>query len=200
MRTRIFSGKGVAMAIGSICEHCEAGFSAPDASLGTGVTCPTCGKKTRVLDEAEVREVEERRKQKDRRQEEYRSRLALLEDLEQQERNEGARGGLEDSVRHYQPRAGTRNRRLRMMGHLLMLVAWTILVALLLLAFFYVLDLDYLTAAFSFFGGIFGFAVVKFLSEASHTLADVADRQWDIRALLLDMLEEQERHKESEKS
>ena len=194
------SGEGVVMAIGSICEHCEAGFSAPDVSVGTSVTCPTCGKNTRVLDEVEVREVEERRKQNDRRQEEYRSRLELLHDLEEQERIEGVRGGFEDSVRYFQPRAGTRNRRLRMLGHLLMVVAWTILVLSMLFAFFTGLDNGYLSGVSSFLLGIFGFAVVKFLSEASHTLADMADRQWDIRALLLDMIEEQERHKESEGS
>lgn len=183
------------MAIGSICEHCEAGFSAPDASIGTSVTCPTCGKKTRVLDEVEVREVEERRKQNERRQQEYRSRLELLHDLEEQERIEGVRGGFEDSVRYFQRRAGTRNRRLRILGHMLMILAWIIL-GLGMAACVMVGSTAAVLAVVAL--SLFGFGVIKFLSEASHTLADMADRQWDIRALLLDMIEEQERHKESE--
>ncbi|MEE2882538.1 MAG: hypothetical protein VYD70_02330 [Planctomycetota bacterium] len=185
------------MAIGSICEHCEAGFSAPDASVGTSVTCPTCGKNTRVLDENGVREVEERRKQRERRQEDHHSRLALLKELEERERTEGVRGGFEDSFRYFQPRAGSRNRRLRVLGHLLMIVSWAILVLGLVACTLSTVTFDILVIVAL---AIFCFAVLKFLSEACHTLADMADRQWDIRALLLDMFEKQERQQEGEKS
>lgn len=190
------------MAIGSICEHCEAGFSAPDASIGTNVTCPTCGKNTRVLGDDEIREVEERRKQDQRRQEDYRSRIALLEDLEEQQRVEGLRGDFESSFRYFQPRAGSRNRRLRLLSSLLLVLSWVILV----------LGVCSSIAANSFLSGsgsfllillistatIFCFAVLRFLSEASQAFADVADRQWDIRALLLDIFEGQERQQEAE--
>lgn len=186
------------MAIGSICEHCEAGFSAPDASIGTSVTCPTCGKNTRVLDEDEVRGLEERRKQEQRRQADYQSRLALLQDLEAQQRIEGVRGGFEDSVRHFQPRAGSRNRRLRWLGSFLMIAAWLIPILGLAVALVVADSADFTVVLISITPAIFAFAVLKFLSEASHAMADMADRQWDIRALLLDMSEEQERQQESD--
>ncbi len=192
---------GVSMAIASICEHCGSGFSAPDASLGSGVTCPTCGKKTKVHDEAGVREIEEKIRGKQRREQEYSSRLALLRELEEKELHDGNRGAIEDSVRNFQPRMGTRNRRLRLLGHMLMVIAWTIFGVALILAFFAAFDQSiggFVACTLFALAGVFGFAVVKFLSEASYSLAEIADRQWDIRALLLDLCEEQERQKESE--
>jgi uncharacterized Zn finger protein (UPF0148 family) len=190
------------MAIASICEHCGSGFSAPDASLGSGVTCPTCGKKTKVHDQVGVKEIEEKFHQEERRQQEYQMRLSLLKDLEERDRGDGMRGGIEATVRNFQPRVGTRNRRLRLLGNLLMVIAWTILSGSLVLAFFAIVSSGEGNAPLLGLAlvlmGIFGFSVVKFLSEASHSMAEMADRQWDIRALLLDLCEEQDRQKESE--
>jgi len=188
--------RGLPMAIASICEHCGCGFKAPDASLGDGVVCPTCGKKTKVFDEVGSREVEDRLRQEERREQEYHSRLALLRELEERNRVDSNRGGIEESVRNFQPRVGTRNRRLRLQGHLLMVISWVVLLGALLLAFISMIEspLGGLTIALI---GLFGFAVLKFLSEASHSMAEMADRQWDIRALLLDLREEQERQKQS---
>jgi len=190
------------MAIASICEHCGSGFSAPDASLGSGVTCPTCGKKTKVHDQVGAKEIEEKFHQEERRQQEYQMRLSLLKDLEERDRGDGMRGGIEAVVRNFQPRVGTRNRRLRLLGNMLMVIAWTILSGSLVLALFAIVSSRDGNAPLMGLAlvlmGIFGFAVVKFLSEASHSMAEMADRQWDIRALLLDLCEEQDRQKESE--
>ncbi|MDE0957616.1 MAG: hypothetical protein OSB12_03165 [Planctomycetota bacterium] len=190
------------MAIASICEHCGSGFSAPDASLGSGVTCPTCGKKTKVHDQVGVREIEEKIRQKQRRDEDYQMRISLLNELEERDRGDGMRGGIEAVVRNFQPRVGTRNRRLRLLGNMLMVIAWTILSGSLVLALFAIVSSRDGNAPLMGLAlvlmGIFGFAVVKFLSEASHSMAEMADRQWDIRALLLDLCEEQDRQKESE--
>ncbi|HIG04859.1 MAG TPA: hypothetical protein EYQ08_03895 [Planctomycetes bacterium] len=190
------------MAIASICEHCGSGFSAPDASLGSGVTCPTCGKKTKVHDQVGAKEIEEKFHQEERRQQEYQKRLSLLKDLEERDRGDSMRGGIEAVVRNFQPRVGTRNRRLRLLGNMLMVIAWTILSGSLVLALFAIVsirdgDAPLMGLALVLMG-IFGFSVVKFLSEASHSMAEMADRQWDIRALLLDLCEEQDRQKESE--
>ncbi len=190
------------MAIASICEHCGSGFSAPDASLGSGVTCPTCGKKTKVHDQVGAKEIEEKFHQEERRQQEYQKRLSLLKDLEERDRGDSMRGGIEAVVRNFQPRVGTRNRRLRLLGNMLMVIAWTILIGSLVLALFAIVsirdgDAPLMGLALVLMG-IFGFSVVKFLSEASHSMAEMADRQWDIRALLLDLCEEQDRQKESE--
>jgi uncharacterized Zn finger protein (UPF0148 family) len=190
------------MAIASICEHCGSGFSAPDASLGSGVTCPTCGKKTKVHDQVGAKEIEEKFHQEERRQQEYQKRLSLLKDLEERDRGDSMRGGIEAVVRNFQPRVGTRNRRLRLLGNLLMVISWTILIGSLVLALFAIVsirdgDAPLMGLALVLMG-IFGFSVVKFLSEASHSMAEMADRQWDIRALLLDLCEEQDRQKESE--
>jgi uncharacterized Zn finger protein (UPF0148 family) len=190
------------MAIASICEHCGSGFSAPDASLGSGVTCPTCGKKTKVHDQVGAKEIEEKFHQEERRQQEYQMRLSLLKDLEERDRGDGMRGGIEAVVRNFQPRVGTRNRRLRLLGNMLMVIAWTILSGSLVLALFAIVSSRDGNAPLMGLAlvlmGIFGFSVVKFLSEASHSMAEMADRQWDIRALLLDLCEEQDRQKESE--
>jgi len=77
-----------------------------------------------------------------------------------------------------------------------MVISWVVLLGALLLAFISMIEspLGGLTIALI---GLFGFAVLKFLSEASHSMAEMADRQWDIRALLLDLREEQERQKQS---
>ncbi|MDE0960094.1 MAG: hypothetical protein OSB09_04875 [Planctomycetota bacterium] len=189
------------MAVASICEYCGSGFSAPDTSLGSGVTCPTCGKKTKVHDQVGVKEIEQKIRQKQRLEEDYQSRLSLLRDLEERERGDGMHAGIEASVRNFQPRLGTRNRRLRLLGNLLMVIAWTILSGSLLLAFFTLSPRWHSDPGLGLrlaLMGMFGFAVVKFLSEASHSLAEMADRQWDIRALLLDLCEEQDRQKESD--
>ncbi len=168
------------MAIASICEHCGSGFSAPDASLGSGVTCPTCGKKTKVHDQVGAKEIEEKFHQEERRQQEYQKRLSLLKDLEERDRGDSMRGGIEAVVRNFQPRVGTRNRRLRLLGNMLMVIAWTILIGSLVLALFAIVsirdgDAPLMGLALVLMG-IFGFSVVKFLSEASHSMAEMADR------------------------
>ena len=188
------------MAIGSICEHCGAGFSAPDASLGAQVSCPTCTKKTRVLDGDGVREIEERRRQDERRKEDLQSRMELLEELEKWEKTEGVRGGIEESARYFQPRAGSRNRRLRVLGQMMMAIAWFVFALTLGVAVLALVEDDYSNLLAVQAVGLFFFGSLKFLSEVSYTLADMADRQWDIRALLLDMREEQERRHENENS
>ena len=193
------------MAISTICEHCGAGLSAPDSSLGTKVPCPTCGRKTRVLTPAESKALVEKQARENERQEERRSRLELLARLE---REEAMRGGIESSVRNFQPRAGTRHGRLRQMGSLLLGLSWVVFLLLGLHAIFdFIQPRIFLLDSFDWgrLGGIalnvgitlIGFAMLRIAAEACFFMAESGDRQWDIRALLLDLLEEQSRQGEN---
>ncbi len=195
------------MAISTICEHCGAGLSAPDSSLGKKVNCPTCDRKTRVLNAEESKALLEKQERENERQEERRSRLELLARLE---REEALRGGIESSVRNFQPRAGTRHGRLRQIGGLLLGLSWVVLVLLGLHALFDFLQMDLSrtgfgwemmgTAAQNVGLALLGFSLMRISAEVCFFMAESGDRQWDIRALLLDLFEEQSRQQDKEVS
>ena len=195
------------MAISTICEHCGAGLSAPDSSLGKKVNCPTCDRKTRVLNAEESKALLEKQERENERQEERRSRLELLARLE---REEALRGGIESSVRNFQPRAGTRHGRLRQMGGLMLGLSWVVLVLLGLHALFDFLQMDLSrtgfgwgvmgTAAQNVGLALLGFSLMRIAAEVCFFMAESGDRQWDIRALLLDLFEEQSRQQDKEVS
>ncbi len=194
------------MAISTICEHCGAGLSAPDSSLGTKVPCPTCGRKTRVLTPAESKALVEKQARENERQEERRSRLELLARLE---REEAMRGGIESSVRNFQPRAGTRHGRLRQMGGLLLGLSWVVFILMgiqVIAELMTVLGFSEAMAGSAGFGDVareiafalLAFALMRIAAEACFFMAESGDRQWDIRALLLDLLDEQNRRQDEE--
>lgn len=193
------------MAISTICEHCGAGLSAPDSSLGSKVNCPTCDRKTRVLDSEGSKALLEKNERENERSEERKARLDLLTRLEKEE---ALRGGIESSVRNFQPRAGTRHGRLRQMGSLLLGLSWVVFLLLGLHAIFdFIQQLGLSHDGFDWgrLGGIalnvgitlIGFAILRIAAEACFFIAESGDRQWDIRALLLDLLEEQSRQGEN---
>ncbi len=194
------------MAVSSICEHCGAGLSAPDSSLGTKVHCPTCDRKTRVLNPEESKTLLEKQARENERQEERRSRLELLARLE---REEVMRGGIESSVRNFQPRAGTRHGRLRQIGGLLLGLSWVVLLLMGVRVVDQLLwtidryrgsDLTGVEGLGAVAWGVaialLAFALMRFAAEACFFMAESGDRQWDIRALLLDMLDDQNRRQD----
>jgi len=194
------------MAISTICEHCGAGLSAPDSSLGTKVPCPTCGRKTRVLSAEDSRALLEKQARDHEREEERRSRLELLARLE---REEAMRGGIESSVRNFQPRAGTRHGRLRQMGGLLLALSWVVFLLMgiqVFVGFFDFIqwgdsgiDLGGLGAVAKEIGlALLAFSLMRIAAEACYFMAESGDRQWDIRALLLDLFDEQSRRQDEE--
>lgn len=194
------------MAISTICEHCGAGLSAPDSSLGSKVNCPTCDRKTRVLNSEDSKALLEKQARESERQEERRSRLELLARLE---REEAMRGGIESSVRNFQPRAGTRHGRLRQMGGMLLGLSWVVLLLMgVQVIFQFMATMNWLATdeATGGFGGVaqeialalVAFSLMRIAAEACFFMAESGDRQWDIRALLLDLLDEQSRRQDEE--
>jgi DNA-directed RNA polymerase subunit RPC12/RpoP len=119
------------MAVKNICPKCKKSFSAPDDSLGKKVECPGCGHRSILRTAEELKELEEVQTARQRKIEEDRERLALIEKMEA--RNRGGRPYYEEygvgteSVLHYNPNAPSRFLRVRALSEVLILGAYLVL-------------------------------------------------------------------------
>ena len=189
------------MAIKNICPRCKKAFSAPDDSLGKKVECPACGHRSILRTLEEVKELENVQNERQRKIEEDRDRLALIEKMES--RGRGSRpyheeyGITSESVRHFNPNAPSRFLRVRALSELLVLGAYLVVFLVLLgmgltvylkitgvIGSIPVLLLGLLGWAI---GGVVLYLALKYLGELAFLLADVGDQQNDVVQLLLDV-------------
>lgn len=186
------------MAVRSLCEQCGRPFSAPDETLGKKIECPSCGRKARVLAPGELADLAKERAAQMRWQEEQDDRIKLVEEMAARESVPGSHGGLTANVSNFQPRAGTRYPRLRAFSRILLLFAYLEMgIGLLVLAWVVTGTSeggsDGVLMAGILMAALFAFGILKFLSEACIALAEIGDRQSDLRALMLDERNDRER-------
>ena len=186
------------MAVRSLCEQCGRPFSAPDETLGKKIDCPSCGRKARVLAPGEIAELAKERAEQARWQEEQDDRIRLVEEMAARESVPGSHGGLTANVSNFQPRAGTRYPRLRAFSRVLLLLAYleTAIGMVVIIWMFTTASeagIDGVLMAGVLMAALFAFGILKFLSEACIALAEIGDRQSDLRALMLDERHDRER-------
>ncbi len=189
------------MAIKNICPRCKKAFSAPDESLGKKVECPGCGHRSILRTAEEIRELEDVQAARQRKIEEDRERLALIEKMDA--RSRGAKpyyeeyGITADSVRHFNPNAPSRFLRVRALSELLILGAYLV-VFLVLMGMGLTVYLKISGAIASVaallaclagwaIAGVVLYLSLKYLGELAFLLADVGDQQNDVVQLLLDI-------------
>lgn len=193
------------MAIRASCPHCKRTFSAPEEYRGKKVGCPACGRRflLRTPEEldAAAKEVEERQ----RKREEDRERLALIERMESRGQRRIGRPYYEEfqtgqeGVRHFHPRSHSRFARFRALSDFLVLGAYLeLLLVSVGVGLLIYLKISGVIAAFSVLFlwilgwlaiGASGFLLLKYLGELAFLLADMADQQNDVVQLLQDIRE-----------
>jgi DNA-directed RNA polymerase subunit RPC12/RpoP len=189
------------MAIKNVCPRCGKHFSAPEESLGKKVDCPACGHRSILRTQEEIQELQDVQSERQRKIEEDRERIALIEKMEA--RGRGAKPYYEEygitgeSVRHFNPNAPSRFLRVRALSELLVLGAYLVVFLVLLgmgltvylkiagtIASIPVLLMALLGWAI---GGAVLYLALKYLGELAFLLADVGDQQNDLVQLLLDI-------------
>jgi DNA-directed RNA polymerase subunit RPC12/RpoP len=189
------------MSVKNICPKCKKSFSAPDDSLGKKVECPGCGHRSILRTAEELKELEEVQTARQRKIEDDRERLALIEKMEA--RNRGGRPYYEEygvgteSVRHYNPNAPSRFLRVRALYEVLILGAYLV-VFLVLMAMGLTVYLKIINVIASIpvlllclvgfaTAGVVLYLTLKYLGELAFLLADLGDQQNDLVQLLLDV-------------
>ncbi len=189
------------MAIKNICPRCKKSFSAPDESLGKKVECPGCGHRSILRTAEEIQELEDVQAARQRKIEEDRERIALIEKMDA--RSRGSRpyyeeyGITPESVRHFNPNAPSRFLRVRALSELLILGAYLV-VFLILMGMgltVYLKVVGVIGSVAVLLACLVGWAVagvvlylsLKYLGELAFLLADVGDQQNDVVQLLLDI-------------
>jgi DNA-directed RNA polymerase subunit RPC12/RpoP len=189
------------MAIKNVCPRCKKSFSAPEDSLGKKVECPSCGHRSILRTAEEIQELEDVQAARQRKIEEDRERLALIEKMEA--RSRGARpyseeyGISPESVRHFNPNAPSRFLRVRALSEILVLGAYLVVFLVLLgMGLTVYLKISGAIATVPVLlvclvgWGIAGavlYMTLKYLGELAFLLADVGDQQNDLVQLLLDI-------------
>lgn len=189
------------MAIKNTCPKCKKSFSAPDESLGKKVECPICAHKMILRSQEELQELEEVQSARQRKIEEDREKIALIERMEA--RGRGARPYSEEygisprSVRHFNPNAPSRFLRVRALSELLLLGAYLsmFLVLLGMGLTVYLKIVDVIPGVPLLLVCLLGWALgavvlylgMKYLGELAFLMADMGDQQNDLVQLLLDI-------------
>ena len=189
------------MAIKNTCPKCKKSFSAPDESLGKKVECPICAHKMILRSQEELQELEEVQSARQRKIEEDREKIALIERMEV--RGRGARPYSEEygisprSVRHFNPNAPSRFLRVRALSELLLLGAYLsmFLVLLGMGLTVYLKIVDVIPGVPLLLVCLLGWALgavvlylgMKYLGELAFLMADMGDQQNDLVQLLLDI-------------
>jgi len=189
------------MAVKNVCPKCKKNFSASEDSLGKKVECPRCGHRSILRTAEELKELQDVQTARQRKIEEDRERLALIEKIEA--RNRGGRPYYEEygvgtePVRHYNPNAPSRFLRVRALSELLVLGAYLV-VFLILMGMGLTIYLKIAGAISSIpvlllclvgwaVVGVVLYLALKYLGELAFLLADVGDQQNDIVQVLLDI-------------
>ena len=191
------------MAIRASCEFCKKSFSAPEQYRGRKVECPGCGRRFVLRTEQELREAQKESEATERRKEEDREKLALIERV-------GARGSRrtgrpyyeefqtgQESVRHFNPRSPSRFLRFRALSDFLVLGAYVeillvsagigLVIYLRLCGLIGSVSLLFLLIIVWVIVGTGLFLFLKYLGELAFLLADIGDQQNDIVQLLHDL-------------
>ena len=193
------------MAVKNICPKCKKNFSAPDNYLGKKVECPRCGHRSILRSPEELRELEEVQSARQRKIEEDRERISLIEKMEARK---GGRPYYEeygvgvDAVRHYNPNAPSRFLRVRALSELMILGAYlTVFLILMGIGLTVYLKIAGVIASVPVLLvclvgwailGVLLYLALKYLGELAFLLADVGDQQNDLVQLLLDIRENTE--------
>jgi hypothetical protein len=192
------------MALKTSCVYCKKSFSAPEEYRGKKIDCPACGRRFILQTEEDIQAVELAELAAQRRDEEDREKLALIERVESRRGRkrrpyyEEYQTGVE-GVRHFNPRAPSKFLRVRAISDFLILGAYVeILLVAVGIGLMVYLKLSGLIPSVSLLfalvvawlvPGIALFVFFKYLGELAFLLAEVGDQQNDVVQLLLDVRE-----------
>lgn len=196
------------MAIKASCPYCKKSFSAPEAYRGKKLGCPACGKRFVLKTEDDVDADQREALATEKRREEDREKIALIERMDSRGQRRAGRPYYEEfqtgqeGVRHFGPRSHSRFSRFRALSDFLVLGAYVEILlvsvgmglviflklsgAIVSLALVLLLIVGWLVVG----TGLFLF--LKYLGELAYLLADAADQLGDVVGLLEDVRENTE--------
>jgi DNA-directed RNA polymerase subunit RPC12/RpoP len=191
------------MAVKTSCSYCKKSFSAPEEYRGKKVECPSCGRRFILRTEEDIHAVQEQVEAANKKREEVREKLALIEKIESRGPKKPGRPYYEefqtgvDGVRHFNPRATSRFLRFRTFSDFLVLGAYLeiLLVAVGIGLMIYLRISGLISSVSVLFALLVAWLILgaglflffKYLGELAFLLAEVGDQQNDIVQLLLDL-------------
>ncbi len=200
------------MALKASCPFCKRNFSAPEEYRGKRVDCPSCARKVLVQTQDEVQAEEAQQEALQRKREEDRDKIALIERMDSRARHRAGRPSFEEfqtgshGIRNFNQRVSSKFQRFRALSDFLVLGAYLELllvgVGLGLLIYLKISGVIHDVALFFsvvliwLIAGAGLYLFFKFLGELACLLADVGDQHNDMVQLLLD-IRENTQHEES---